>query len=1138
VQQAVSTGKPVEIRELRTEYSRTFANPDGFSRRAEIGSTAMFGRTESGAFEPIDTTLEMRGGGIAPRVSAAPVTLPSGGGSTATIEFGKTELELDLPGDLGTPELDGPTATYRDVFPGVHLHLTATPEGMKEVFEVTSRKAAQAPQLRELVIPVRTRGATLRQVTGGGLAVVDHSGASVFQGPAPTMWDSTGRSVSAPADELTHVFGSGTSVPKRTVGPTMGDRVSRMGLMVGHGRLRVRPNAQMLNGAADTFPIYIDPMTSLDRSERLMIASSGFESWQFTGDEGMGRCPNTIAPAACSGSFIKRLYYEFGRGTVLNAGDEVLGAEFAVKETHSTSCAKRAVSLRQVNQISSSTAWPGPSYIRTLADLTIAHGWSSSCPDAMVEFRNATVKDAASDLASGSISRLTLLLRAVDESDEYAWKRFVDSAVLRVDFIRKPATPTAVSVLAGSAYTCGTSSTAFTLIGDQPTMRAQVQTAVEAAATAYKGDLKAKFELQRYDGPTAAWVAYGGYRYRPTDGATWVGDNTILAFRPSDEGIQFANNTLYRFRALTQSHFNATSEVSGVTRESPWSGYCYFKIDPDAPLPPVVSSVDGVYLTDDAEGIHWSGGPGIPGQFAFTQNAVDDDPNIKTFLSNVTDGAAITTTGTKSENATVTPATYGQHLLSVTARDLLDRNSLTAAYPFYVGPPGQPDGRWHVTASDTTSIANSGGLADSVTPSPLTLSSEATVSGVGTGRRGNDSEDRALSFSGGTAASDGVVKTEKAVSFSTWVRLADTTADATALWRGTADGGTGFALRYLKAANAWSFEWRTPGSATPVTATGTVVPKVWTLLTGTYDPTNHQLELFVNGRSVGTNTATTTATTGPLSLGGLANVPSLTPFRGLVDEPTVWQRTVPAEEAQILATTDFETGQPFYSLAASWSTLQMSGQSLADQSAFGGNALTPEGGALFDEPNRLVNLDGVDDALVTTGPVVDETASFTVQMNFAINSDALASKPVGYRARLAGQRGTVANGYSSWAVWFEKLSTSGTGRIVFGRWQPTATGEEPALAYSTSEPAVTGAIATINSVYDASSRTIRLYAGELLLAEPPYDPASQGTNELAVGKGYQAGGWGDRAPLGVKGIRIWAGALSADQLAATQGSEW
>ena len=92
--------------------------------------------------------------------------------------------------------------------------------------------------------------------------------------------------------------------------------------------------------------------------------------------------------------------------------------------------------------------------------------------------------------------------------------------------------------------------------------------------------------------------------------------------------------------------------------------------------------------------------------------------------------------------------------------------------------------------------------------------------------------------------------------------------------------------------------------------------------------------------------------------------------------------------------------------------------SLADAVSGYGRSLALSGGASLD--GAAIVLDGTNDAATVTGPVVDDTGSFTVTTEVELDQAALNAKGTGYIGQVLGQR--TADG-SAWGLWYEQTGT-------------------------------------------------------------------------------------------------------------------
>lgn len=244
-EQAVSSGKRVEVTALRDASSTTYARPDGTFELVAYGAPVR--ARVNGAWKPIDTTLTRVDGGWAPKAAADPVIFSGGsdkgegsgdggagseagdrdasahgesaggsaraavytvarGGRTeqaadgtethsplATLTSEGHEVTLTWPGDLPEPVISGSSALYRSVFDGVDLMLTARASGFGHVLIVHSREAAADPALTALSYGLTSPDLTFhidpvtRVVTGR-----NHDGQEIAVSPTPYLWDSAG----------------------------------------------------------------------------------------------------------------------------------------------------------------------------------------------------------------------------------------------------------------------------------------------------------------------------------------------------------------------------------------------------------------------------------------------------------------------------------------------------------------------------------------------------------------------------------------------------------------------------------------------------------------------------------------------------------------------------------------------------------------------------------------------------------------------------------------------------------------------------------------------------------------------------------------------------------------------------------
>ncbi|MFD3843381.1 LamG domain-containing protein [Streptomyces sp. NPDC058642] len=1180
-ERAAATGEQVEVTGERTEYSTTMANPDGTFTFVQSAVPQRV-KADDGSWRPVDADLERRTDGTVGPKSAVVDLAFSGGGNSPLIRLGNGQgsMRLSWPSTLPEPRLDGAKAVYPEVLKGVDLELTATAEGYREVLVVKSPEAAADPALEQIALQASSTDLDIVPGAGGGLRAIDADGNTVFKGPAGQMWDSASQ-VDEPASEgvRTQLMTSDetptpTEAPdpvEEGTQPRAGDTSAVMPVQVDGDTVSVRPDLDLLRGKDTVYPVYIDPSVGLGVSERTVLSSDGDKFWQFNGDYGVGRC-SVSGPYYCGSNYTNRMYFEFSPSKL--AGKYVLDATFRAYETWSFSCDPKWVDLERTDNISEGTRWPGPTQLDQMGDQYVSAGRGTQCspeqPDKWIEFNDnpdesdENLASTVRSFADGKISRLTLMLRAKDESDPEAWKRFDDNAELKVNYAFKPGVPTDVGLIPGDGTTgyCKTSSDPLIVTRVDPMVQARVQTKVEHNMGDEEGSLQAEFVVER--GDDAAWhQVWTGYR--PDTG--WDPDGTLEKMRTSNR----ADGGLYRLRARTQSHWTYGSKSGDLF--SSYSSWCYFKIDSTAPKAPTITA--GAPYTECAANLcDPKGGPGEPGSFTFKPNAADTDiTGYRWRLLTTLAKDTRTVSGSSVKVTDVTPSLAGVQVLSVEAKDVRNRWGTPAEFSFKVAPATGPTGTWHfddAVPGSTVTLAKD--TATEGTRHDATLADGAGWSSLA--RRGDtdyslwlDSTDPAKQQAYAATAS-AAVNTKDSFTVSAWAYLTDATQSHVVM---SAPGtyGSAFTLYYSASYKKWVFN-RTASDvqsgAVYVRSLGDATNpplKVWTHLAAVFDTkrdtdkTNDTIQLFVNGRPQGQPVVLNSVSSAYqpwVSSGGLQFGRSLVGgtygehLRGRLDEIKVWQRVVTpdeiAQQAQLL-----ENGVPANELVAHWDAGSSTGTEVKELSSYPVPNLTLSGtGATLDAENNALVLDGAAGYAAATGPVTDETGSFTVSARVRLDSAKLAAKPVGYRAQVAAQQ--ASSGESSWALWVVKPADG----IYQWKFTRTAVGGDGKVTQSAEVPggdvAETDTWVQVTGVFDAqeawqwtdpndATKTETRY-GRLHLFVGEFDQPSEtgsgftapqyGSGALSAGRGSQGGTTGNYLLGSLEELRVWTGAMTADQI--------
>ncbi|MFJ8434497.1 ricin-type beta-trefoil lectin domain protein [Kitasatospora sp. NPDC094019] len=280
--EAKRTGKPVEVPSLTTETDTVVANPNGTLglRRTVAPARAK----QDGVWKDLDPTLSRASDGtVRPKVTSNHLTLSGGGtGPLATLDQDGRKLALSWPEKLPAPVLDGQSATYPEVAPGVDLKVTANQAGgFSQVLVVKTPAAAKDPKVKALTLGMRTEGVSVSADTDGSLNATDPAGRVVFHAPAPTMWDSSSSAPTAPAAPTAPPAAKSGArsalaapaaapvpapadpdAPKALSdagGPGLGARISTLAATPAGGSLTVTPDTGFLDAPTTAYPVYIDP---------------------------------------------------------------------------------------------------------------------------------------------------------------------------------------------------------------------------------------------------------------------------------------------------------------------------------------------------------------------------------------------------------------------------------------------------------------------------------------------------------------------------------------------------------------------------------------------------------------------------------------------------------------------------------------------------------------------------------------------------------------------------------------------------------------------------------------------------------------------------------------------------------------
>ncbi|WP_198655567.1 LamG domain-containing protein [Streptomyces geranii] len=565
----------------------------------------------------------------------------------------------------------------------------------------------------------------------------------------------------------------------------------------------------------------------------------------------------------------------------------------------------------------------------------------------------------------------------------------------------------------------------------------------------------------------------------------------------------------------------AFTEVSWRVRANdgtlwgPWSseggsGACEFVYDTEAPAKPTVTSPE--YPDDNGT---WHDGVGVYGTFTVDSASEDVVSYVYSFLGGPQRRAVPEEPGGPVELSWL-PQSAGRYLLDVQAVDRAGNVSASATYSFLVGEGRTPVAAWRLAdaAGSSEASAEAGGRS--------AVAGDGVAFGAAGPARTSVPGAVVLDGSAGAYLTSGApaVDTGGAFAVSAWVRPETADADMTAVSQG-AGGAAGFGLG--TAGGAWSF-----GVGGSVVRGGVAEAGDWAQLTGVFDPVAGTARLYVNGREAGVAENVTGASApGDLQIGRTLSGESGN-WRGALAGVRVWDRiVVGAEAAGAARRAAVSEGY--------WALDEAVGGGSPERD--GGLPLTLGGDASIyrdDEPCDWLDpdclpgqsplfgaghllLDGEGDYAETGGRAVATGESFSVAAHVRIDG-AAQDRPMTVLSVPGADNSLAEVRYSGATQQWEVGLTDANGESV------TLTAD---AAWASPDD-----VHHLALVYDDEADEILLYAdGQLSARASSYRPGWTAAGELQIGRSRGESGWGGHLRGAVDEVHVYAGVLSATQVA-------
>lgn len=471
----------VSVTSAQTPYIQLSANANG--TMTYTSSAAPRWAKQNGSWVGVDASLtQNRNGSFSPKAAESGLTF-SGGGDTAlaTVSAPQGSMTVSWPTMLPVPQVEGATATYPDVLPGVNLVVTAdVTGGFDESLVVENAAAAKDPGLTKLVLGMSTsKGLTSSIGSNGTVTVKNAKGAAVFTSPAPRAWDSS-KHPEPVAVPVTYSAGKATmSAP-----------------------------TALLNAENATYPLIIDPSYTVS------------QSWEGY-DETQSAYPTTMefnatyngdVSVGYTGGGIDRGYYVFGLPSAADgATTDVISATVGLTAVSTDSSTSHAQSINAyaTSQATSTIDWNDPPTNQAGPE-AVNFTTTSTTPNQAVSVNVAPwVQTSLQDDAF----QFSLGLLNTDETDSNGFVAFGPGATLSITYDQAPGAAGSIALSPESWATDG---------------------------NLYTSSLTPTFQASATD-PLGNEVAY---EFKVTQGATVIEDDTSGYFASAATGSLTSSATL------------------------------------------------------------------------------------------------------------------------------------------------------------------------------------------------------------------------------------------------------------------------------------------------------------------------------------------------------------------------------------------------------------------------------------------------------------------------------------------------------------------------------------------------------------------------------------------------------------------
>ncbi|WP_344615052.1 LamG-like jellyroll fold domain-containing protein [Dactylosporangium salmoneum] len=325
--------------------SDVYQNPDGSYTR-KVFQQAVNYKAAGGVWAPIDSTLTKGGDGrYRQHANSIATDLAPAASDPSLVELrvdGEHAVSYALAGAASVkPEVNGDTATYAGVMPGVDLRFESRATGVKESLVLHS---ADAPT--SYTFPLKLQGLTPQLRADGSVALSDSGGTVRAVIPAGFMTDSK-------FDNASGAFTRSDGVHYELVdGPA----------------LRITIDGQWLKDKDRVFPVTVDPTVSLDGSG---------DTYAYTNRTGDSSGENELLAGSWSSTAKAYSFIHFDTFGTTFGGAKMSGVSLKIFDSWAATCTPEPFSVNPITKAWTNaqvTSYPGPSFGASIGSVTANPG--------------------------------------------------------------------------------------------------------------------------------------------------------------------------------------------------------------------------------------------------------------------------------------------------------------------------------------------------------------------------------------------------------------------------------------------------------------------------------------------------------------------------------------------------------------------------------------------------------------------------------------------------------------------------------------------------------------------------------------------------------------------------------------------